>query len=451
MLPAEFLDRMEKMLGHEYQAFLNSYDIEKYQALRWNGLRKNKEVFVEKNLFGLQPVLWEEDGFYYEKGSRPGKHPYHEAGVYYIQEPSAMAPVHYLEPKSGEIILDLCAAPGGKSTQIAAKMKGRGILVTNEIHPQRAKILSENIERMGISNAIVLNETPQRLAERFVGVFDKILVDAPCSGEGMFRKNDDATNEWSVQNVALCAERQDMILDCAAKMLKKGGRIVFSTCTFSKEENEGSIQRFLERNDEFYVNCKDAFAGMEVNEYGIRLWPHKVKGEGHFLSVLQSKGEIEKAEGVCYNVQKGQKITNYKEFLTFCEELHLLQVEKVNLKEGTYITFGEQLYLLPKDAPNLDKLKVLRPGLHVATMKKGRVEPAHALSHILEEDDIRNTLSYSYDDLQIRQYLNGQTLQAEDVKGWCLICVDGYGLGWGKATGGILKNHYPKGLRSMNL
>ncbi len=451
MLPIEFLERMEKMLGNEYRAFLDSYEKEEYKALRFNPLRGDEERFLKDNSFCLNYVPWEENGYYYEQEDKPGKHPYHEAGVYYIQEPSAMAPVHFLEPKPGEKILDLCASPGGKSTQIGSKMSGRGLLVSNEIHPQRAKILSENIERMGIANAIVLNETPQRLAERFESFFDKILVDAPCSGEGMFRKNDEAKTEWSPDNVKLCANRQDEILDRAATMLKDGGTIVFSTCTFSKEENEGSIHRFLERHPEFSVQNVSVYEGMEQSELGVRLWPHKIKGEGHFFAVLKKAGIFCVDEADYYKVQKGQSVKQYPEFFDFCMETGLDRCERADFMGGTYITFGEQLYLLPKDTPNLDKLKVLRPGLHVATIKKGRIEPAHALSHILEADDFKNVISLKADSTEIRQYLNGQTLNVTGNKGWNLVCVDLYGMGFGKLSGGILKNHYPKGLRSRHL
>ena len=447
MLPIEFLERMEKMLGSEYRAFLDSYENEEYKALRVNPLKTEPYEFAKNGLFDLTKVEWEEDGFYYAKGDMPGKHPYHEAGVYYIQEPSAMAPVVFLEPKPGEVILDLCAAPGGKSTQIGTKMGGKGLLITNEIHPKRAKILSENIERMGIANAIVLNETPNNLADRFDGFFDKILVDAPCSGEGMFRKNEEAQTEWSPENVQLCAKRQDEILDCAAKMLKAGGRIVFSTCTFSKEENEGSIQRFLERYPDFSVREVKTFEGMEQNAYGVRLWPHKIKGEGHFLSVLQKEGELLQGSGVCYKVSGSKGLKVFPEFKEFLEESGLLQCEKIDFIGGNYIAFGEQLYLLPEGAPELDKLKVLRPGLHVATIKKGRVEPAHALAKVLDAKDMKNVISVPHDGLEIKQYLNGQTLNADGNKGWNLVCVDSYGIGFGKLSGGILKNHYPKGLR----
>ena len=250
MLPQEFLERMENMLGEEYPAFLKSYDIARYQALRLNPQKGDDASFLNRMVFSLERVPWAEHGYYYTAQDTPGKHPYHEAGVYYIQEPSAMAPAAYLTRQmadgAGERILDLCAAPGGKSTQIAAAMAGRGILISNEIHPARAKILSENIERMGIANAVVTNETPQRLAEHFSEYFTRIMVDAPCSGEGMFRKNEEACEQWSTQNVELCADRQDEILDCAASMLAGGGRLVYSTCTFAPAEDEGSIGGFLE-------------------------------------------------------------------------------------------------------------------------------------------------------------------------------------------------------------
>ena len=286
MLPQAFLDRMEQMLGEEYPAFLQSYEKERYQALRVNPLKADRDAFEAAAPFTLRPVAWEPNGFYYGKEDAPGKHPYHAAGVYYIQEPSAMAPAAYLDAQPGEKILDLCAAPGGKSTQIAAAMRGEGLLISNEIHPARAKILSENIERMGIRNAMVTNESPQSLAKVFEAYFDRIMVDAPCSGEGMFRKNADACDEWSPENVTLCAERQAEILECAASMLRPGGRMVYSTCTFAPEENEGTISQFLAKHPEFeiadvmhYPQMSSGVAAWTSDpqpglERTIRLFPH---------------------------------------------------------------------------------------------------------------------------------------------------------------------------------
>lgn len=472
MLPQDFTDRMKQMLGEEYPAFIESYDKERYQALRINSLKAGKETFLERSPFHLEPVAWCENGFYYDAADTPGKHPYHEAGVYYIQEPSAMAPAEYLfsgrEPEENERILDLCAAPGGKSTQLAAAMQGKGILICNEIHPARAKILSENVERMGITNAMVTNETPQRLAETFTDYFTGILVDAPCSGEGMFRKNEDACGEWSLSNVELCAARQDEILDCAASMLARGGRIVYSTCTFAPAENEGSICRFLQRHPEFYIEKAERKEGMSggVLEWAkpqplsdgteaaiedtIRLWPHKLKGEGHYLAVLRKEGTLSSAgKGFCRNgLEKGiaekDKKTAGKgcvEFLEFAKDVLKISVD------GVYLKFGDQLYLAPEGMPSVKGLKVLRPGLHLGTVKKNRFEPSHALALALKAEEVKHTVDFPAGSREVRGYLNGETFSYEGEKGWYLITVDGYSIGWGKLAGGVMKNHYPKGLR----
>ena len=295
MLPQQFLSRMEKMIGEEYPDFLASYERPRYHSLRVNPLKGTAGELKEKASFQLRPVLWAENGYYYQEEERPGRHPFHEAGIYYIQEASAMAPAVYLNAQPGERVLDLCAAPGGKSTQIGADLKGQGLLVCNEIHPHRAKILSENIERMGIRNALVVSHEPAYLAERFPEYFDRIMVDAPCSGEGMFRKNEGAIEEWSPENVEMCAARQEDILESAAVMLRPGGRMVYSTCTFAPAEDEGTISHFLEKHPEFQIEEVKKYPGMSSAmppcERAVRLWPHKVKGEGHFLASLKKQGE----------------------------------------------------------------------------------------------------------------------------------------------------------------
>ena len=473
MLPKEFEERMQKMLGEEYPAFIASYDREKFQALRVNTLKVDVEQFIKEAPFALKPVPWEQNGFYYEAQDTPGKHPYHEAGVYYIQEPSAMAPVPFLQVEPGERVLDLCAAPGGKSTQMGVALQGKGLLVSNEIHPTRAKILSENIERLGIRNAIVTGETPEKLATIFAGYFDKILVDAPCSGEGMFRKNEDARNEWSLENVQLCADRQDGILDCAAAMLRPGGRLVYSTCTFAPAENEGSIGRFLNRHQDFTVVEIEAPEGFEGGNpawgnclaeqmvvsveagvsrtpeqisqlsHTLRIWPHKVNGEGHYLAVLQKSGVLDRTEQVypLYGLEKSLKEKDCKELQEFWQD-----TVKISL-EGTLLKFGEQLYLGPQDMPALKNLKVLRPGLHLGTLKKNRFEPSHALALALKPQEVKHSYDLSSANHSASSFIGGQTFAIGEEKGWHLITVDGYSLGWGKAAGGIMKNHYPKGLR----
>lgn len=366
-----------------------------------------------------------------------------------------MAPAEYLMAEPGECILDLCAAPGGKSTQIACSMQGEGLIVCNEIHPARAKILSENIERMGVCNALVTNETPQKLSDNFREYFDRILVDAPCSGEGMFRKNEDACDEWSPENVENCAARQAEILDCAAEMLKPGGRLVYSTCTFAPAENEGSISRFLERHPEFELLPAEKKDGMmpgvpawtdhpaEGLEHTIRLWPHHLKGEGHYLAVLQKAGVLSRTcQGYCRNgVEKGISEKECKEFFAFAEENLVKNIT------GSFLKFGDQLYRMPEGMPSIRNLKVLRPGLHLGTLKKNRFEPSHALALALRPDQVKHVCNLESDDPQVKAYLNGQTLNMDGEKGWYLVAVDGYSIGWGKLAGGILKNHYPKGLR----
>lgn len=454
MLPEAFINRMQKMLKEEYPDFLQSYNETGNQALRLNPLKGDSGRFLDVAPFHLTPVPFAENGYYYEEEDRPGKHPFHEAGVYYIQEASAMAPVSLLDVKPGEKVLDLCAAPGGKSAQIGAAMNGEGILVCNEIHPARAGILSENIERMGITNAVVVNHSPDFLAERFPAYFDRILVDAPCSGEGMFRKNEESRGEWSPENVAMCAKRQDEILDCAAQMLSAGGRLVYSTCTFAPEENEGSVSRFLKRHPEFSVIPVKIGGGIERGRpewvedaadgagYSLRLWPHKLKGEGHFAAALQKEGTLSSGERAGrHGFLQGIPEKEYKEFTEF--QKGLLRKER----NGVPLRFGDQLYLAPEKTPSLDGLRVLRPGLHLGTLRKNRFEPAHALALSLKPEEVSRTEAVTLEGGLARKYLRGETFETKVENGFCLIAVEGYSLGWGKAVNGVMKNHYPKGLR----
>ena len=428
MLPQQFLDRMQEQLGEEYPEFLASLERPRAVALRMNPL-KGPAPNMD---FVTQPVPWEESGFYYDPDSRPGLHPFHEAGVYYLQEASAMAPVALLEPQPGECICDLCAAPGGKTTQIAGRMAGQGFLLCNEINPKRSKILSRNIERMGVFNALVTNEHPKNLAERYAGLFDRVLVDAPCSGEGMFRKEEAAITDWSQETVEMCAVRQKEILQSAARLVKPGGRLVYSTCTFSPEENEQVINWFLDQFPEFEVENVFApwFASRSRGLY--RLWPHKLLGEGHFAAVMRkTAGE----EPSCA-WEASQKLP--KQWLDFAKEM------KITLPEGKAVFFGSSLYWAPEQMPSLRGVKVLRPGLELGEVKKDRFEPAHALALWLKNAAV--TVDLSADGNLIRDYMHGEVLPCKQ-KGWCLVTVDGYSIGWGKADGSVLKNHYPKGLR----
>ena len=428
MLPQAFLDRMQQQLEEEYPAFLESLERPRAVALRFNPLKGE----IPEVPFVGQPVPWEPMGFYYDPQSRPGLHPYHEAGVYYLQEASAMAPVQLLDPQPGEKVCDLCAAPGGKSTQIAGRMQGRGLLLCNEYNPKRAKILSRNIERLGIANALVTNEHPQRLADRFPGWFDRVLIDAPCSGEGMFRKEEAAVTDWSEETVQMCARRQAEILHSGAAMVKPGGRLVYSTCTFAPAENEEAIAAFLADHPEFEREAAVA-PWFEATDTGsFRLWPHKLLGEGHFAAVLRKKT----GEAGDTPEQSGEKLP--AQWQSFAKDLSIV------LPEGKALTFGQSLYWAPIELPNLRGLKVLRPGLELGELKKDRFEPAHALALWLS--NCKTMLDLTPDSREAAMYLQGNVLPA-NVKGWCLVTVGGYSLGWGKGDGVQLKNHYPKGLR----
>lgn len=480
-LPIEFEKKMKNFLGDEWEDFLYSYDNNRFQALRFNTLKvgQNKSADTEitkiMDTLGIpmdKKVTWANDAYYYEEDKRPGKHPYHEMGLYYIQEPSAMSAAALLAPKPGMRVLDLCAAPGGKSTQLATYLGYSGLLVSNEINTQRSRILSQNIERMGIKNAIVTNEDSFVLASHFPSFFNAIQVDAPCSGEGMFRKLPEAVEQWSTENVAICAARQKEILDNAAVMLKPGGVIVYSTCTFSREENEDVIEHFLESHSDFTLEEMERF------------WPHKVDGEGHFVAKLVRRGSVnefdadyEVCEENCNKVEdtglkddrKNKKNKNNKnrknETKTALtkENMKLLSEfldETVSedmaawIKNARLVMFGEQLYRLPDMEVDIKGLKVQRAGLHVGEFKKQRFEPSHSLALALKYSEAKNVVKLTCDDPQTTGFFNGQSVMlsdgqaAECKKGWALVCVEGYPAGWGKVNGAQVKNHYPKGLRN---
>lgn len=467
-LPQDFMTRMQGLLGEEYEDFMESYEKESLGGLRVNTLKTDYETFKKLMPFTLKEVPWCPTGFYYEKEERPGKHPYHEMGLYYMQEPSAMSVAELAAVQPGEKVLDLCAAPGGKSTQLAAAMQGQGLLVSNEIHPARCKILSQNIERMGIVNAVVTNETPQRLAMHFMNYFDCIVVDAPCSGEGMFRKDEEAVRQWSLDNVQMCAERQDEILDEAVKMLASGGRIVYSTCTFAPAEDEECVRRFLERHPDFVVVKGDAYRGFapgrpewadgdERVKDTHRLWPHRIKGEGHFAALLVHTGakvrlskhaEVLSPDRLPVKEAAAKKKKPVKAADKEKEQLYADFIRDT-LKEapaGEVIMFGDALYLL-REEMNLKGLKVLRPGLHIGTFEKKRLEPSHSLALALKPESVQRTFELTTADDGPEKYLRGESFVTQGDKGWTLVCVDGYPAGWGKVSNGMLKNHYPKGLR----
>lgn len=464
-LPVDFINRMKELLQDEWDVFLDCYENEKYQALRINELKyvpgfggeNTQEEFDRRVLKAIgmdeiNPVPWAKHGYYYPAALRPGRQAYHEMGVYYIQEPSAMSAAGLLDAKPGEYVLDLCSAPGGKATQLAAAMHGSGLLVANEIHPARCKILSQNIERMGVTNALVTNEDPHGLAPHFPLFFDKILVDAPCSGEGMFRKNPDAMAEWSLEQVDVCADRQADILEQAAMMLKQGGRLVYSTCTFSPQEDEMAMANFLTAHPEFEVEKVQApyfekahaeWAGADLHiEDTFRLWPHKLHGEGHYVAVLRKKGgwdtACQKSENAEYRQDQSEKKSSSKKsgkkalknasdkngkgilnkeqqasLQEFCDAV-LTPEMQAWIMDSRMILFGDNLYRLPEGISSLTGLKVERPGLHIGTFKKNRFEPAHALALSLNVKQVKCYVNLRRTDSRANGYFRGEGFFIQD-------------------------------------
>lgn len=449
-LPINFTQRMKEMLGEQFPGFLCAYENNPiYSAVRINTLKDGaKEAVTEK--FNLsENVEWCKNGYYVNKEQISGNHPYHIGGLIYFQEPSAMSAVEALEINEGDFVLDLCAAPGGKSTQAAAKLKGTGLIVCNEIVRKRANILSGNIERLGIKNAIVTNEEPQKLAQKFGLFFDKIIVDAPCSGEGMFRKEPQAIDEWSIEHTLSCAQRQKNILDSAVEMLRPGGMIVYSTCTFAPCENE-EIAEYLIKEKGLEI-CK--INGLEMLDngrtewtkentdvsYSKRIFPQNNKGEGHFVALFKKPGE----SGERIINQKNKKDKALEEAIKLYRDF---EKKNLNIKiDGDFKLFGDMLYVLPFNT-DIEKLKVLRYGIQLGECRKNRIEPSHSLARALKMTDFKNYVNLDCDSEELKKYLMGDVIKS-DKEGFVAVCADNFTIGWGKASGGIIKNRLPKGLR----
>ncbi len=422
-LPADFVSRIKGYLKGEAQAFLSSYDRQPYKAIRVNTLKITPQEFEKISPFDLSPVEWEPNGFYV-KEEKAGKTIFHAAGLYYVQEPSAMSAAPLLQVKPGERVLDLCSAPGGKGTQLAQALKGEGLIVLNEIDFSRAKSLARNVERLGIKNALVTCATPDKIAKIFGGYFDKVLVDAPCSGEGMFLKEPNAIAEWSESNVQLCEERQRHILDCAQSVLKAGGKLVYSTCTFAPQEDELQIENFLKEYPDFTL----------LQQH--KLLPHKVKGEGHFIALLQkNSGEEECFVRPLRPNSPAKRIALYRSF----------EKENLNVTFNNLHTVSDALYSLPNDFPETHGLQILRAGVPLGEFKGERFEPSHSLAMCLAQSEANNI---EVDEQTALNYLRGLTFNcAQNKSGWNLVTYAGYPLGWCKAVNGTAKNHLPKGIR----
>ena len=503
-LPQEFLERMEHMLGEEYPAFLQSYEEPRKFGLRVNTMKISVEEFQRLAPFHLTPIPWIPNGFYYEREDDPARHPFYYAGLYYLQEPSAMTPASILPVMPGEHVLDLCAAPGGKATALGAKLAGEGLLVANDISASRAKALLKNLEIFGIRNSFVTNAYPAKLAEQFAGAFDKILVDAPCSGEGMFRKDLANARVWSLEKVKECAKTQHEIIRQAVSMLRPGGLLLYSTCTFSPEENEQTIASLLREHPELQLVELPWYEGFahgrpeladgnpELTKC-VRIFPHRMAGEGHFLALLYKKkdgeADTELRLSEMSEVQKDTYITSaentYAEMMqkeavqtnagkdknSARERLALggkksgVQSDEAVLEEflqdiapAADYTFADmdirngQVYYIQNRVPAGRGIPFLRNGLYFGELRKGRFEPSQSLAMALRASDYASVLNFPQTDERVRRYLGGETIDVEDLpcarkKGWQLVCVDGYPLGWGKLVNGTLKNKYHPGWR----
>lgn len=512
-LPESFLYKMQQLLGASYGDYLKSFENQPLHGLRVNRLKTSVSDFVDAAPWPLKPVPWIENGFYYDEGAKPARHPYYYAGLYYLQEPSAMTPASLLPVEPGDCVLDLCAAPGGKSTELAARLCGRGLLFSNDISNSRAKALLKNLEMAGAGNICVTSEAPEKLAQYLEGFFDKILVDAPCSGEGMFRRDSDMVKSWMEKGPDYYRPIQTAILNEAVRMLKPGGLLLYSTCTFDETEDEGVIRSILESHSDMSLVSlpkKEGFEpGVGLTEC-VRLYPHRMEGEGHFIALMQKSsipqngtedvgkelmmdlkrhgangkpsewmqkrneqanrmcgqasrmcGQANRmcgqANRMCGQATKRNNLTQKRsgpEQEALTEFLKLIQKEydgdRIYLKD-------ENVYYLPEPLLNADprilsKIRFLRTGLLLGQLKKGRFEPSQALAMNLKCEEFEDVISFSAEDERAQRYLKGETISfpqehAQSKNGWSLVCVEHYPLGWAKRSGNNLKNKYYPGWR----
>ena len=451
-LPIEFEEKMQDLLGGEYNDYLKCYEEPRHYGLRVNTSKISIDRFLEIAPWPLRPIPWIENGFYYDgEKYQPAKHPYYFAGLYYLQEPSAMTPANRLPIEAGDRVLDVCAAPGGKATELGAKLNGSGVLIANDLSNSRARGLLKNIELFGIGNVLVLSEEPGKLVNYFPEYFDKILVDAPCSGEGMFRKDADMVKDWLEHGPAYYAPIQKEILHQAVAMLKPGGMMVYSTCTFDKREDEEQILSLLKTYPEMEVVPLPRFAGA-CDSFGfsgaIRLFPHKIKGEGHFVVLLRKNADGQEAkQGKGGKQTKAGKQAKIPAVLEKEPELKAF-LEKCGIFEdpSRFMVREDSIYYLPENFEPAKGIRYLRTGLLVGTLKKGRFEPSQALAMALSPDTFEDCISFDRGDDRVIRYLKGETVSLNEGekprKGWVLVCVDGFPLGWAKRQKGRLKNKY---------
>ena len=459
MLPDAFLSRMKAQLGSDFTAFLASYERLPSVGLRVNTLKLSPEQFAAIAPEPLTAIPWVPAGFTVPPHSRLGKHPYYAAGLYYLQDPAAQAVAELLAPQPGETVLDLAAAPGGKTTHIAALMQGRGLLVANDIKPNRARNLARNMERWGARNVVITNESPSRMAKHFGAFFDRVLVDAPCSAEAIFRKEPGDRRLWQPKLVDSCATQQDAIMQDAARLVRPGGVLVYATCTFAPTEDEGTLARFMDTHPDFDLVSPPRFAGFDVGrpdwldsdsssfalERAVRLWPHRAPGEGHFIAVLhRSSKASEQADTLDPYRPAPISEAAVRDFSSFSAQTLDWQPSQERLA-----LIGSYVYFLPDDLPDLKGLRLVHWGWWLGTSKKNRFEPSHAFAMGLRAQDVILQIPLSVHHPDLTRYLRGEVLPSSGPDGWVLVTVDGYPLGWGKRVQGRLKSHLPSWLRQL--
>ena len=459
-LPSAFEEKMKYLLGAEYNNYLDCFDEPRHYGLRVNTAKISVEDFLKISPWPLKKIPWIHNGFYYDgENCQPAKHPYYFAGLYYLQEPSAMTPADRLPIEPGDKVLDVCAAPGGKATELGARLNGTGVLAANDLSNSRAKGLLKNIELMGIGNVLVLSEEPGKLIPYFTEYFDKILIDAPCSGEGMFRKDRKMIRAWEEHGPDYFARIQKSIITQAAQMLKPGGMILYSTCTFSPEENEQTIEYLLEQYPDFDVCGIEGYEGFacgmpEVTaskdkrlSRTVRIFPHRMKGEGHFLALLQKHAAADSDTLTASDVKSTTGRKKLPEDLT-----DFLADIRREFDPGRFDIRADKVYYMPEGLPALNGIRFLRTGLFLGELKKKRFEPSQAFAMNLKKEEYPRIIDLPVSDERVIKYLKGETLDVEDLvspkeKGWYLVCVDGYPLGFGKLAGQVLKNKYLPGWR----
>ncbi len=450
--PRAFVHRLQTWLGDQAPAFFTALSKRDY-GLRLNPRRGDIASLKARIPWETRPIPWCPAGVWLQEDAAIGAHPYHTMGVFYSQDPSAMAAAVLLDPQPGEWVLDLAAAPGGKTTHIAARMRGGGVLVANEIVRRRASVLAMNIERMGVTNALISNETPARLAERWPGLFDAMLVDAPCSGEGTFSRDSQAVRDWSIATVQGNARRQLSILRQSAPLVRPGGRLLYGTCTFSPEENEGVIAEFLRETPEFELSPLPDLPGMspghpewidapEALRQTGRFWPHTGPGHGHFYALLRRKGvpPDNLPDRWRDNDVPGRVLNLYRQSVGGA-------LAKDPPEEGLILNAQDDLYIVPIDPQLWQGLRILRPGWWVASRRHNKVNPDHALAAALHPQDARVQVTLTLDDPRLQKYLNGGFWPDKGQAGFALVTVDGFPLGWAKRGGGRMRSRYPLHLR----